>query len=415
MMLSQSAIEMAPPFKTVSRYFIFALLNLLMSCIILLIGDSSLVLLDLRVAGIVHLYIIGFVMSVILGALYQLVPVVLESPFYSLKGSSWLFLAFCLGSVGLGYCMLLGSIPLIQGGGGLVYLSLVWFGLLFLASFLHVKRWSIVTLFLLNASIWLLVGVSLGFIALLGISGVDIGFDIFSLIVRHGMVSLVGFVFFVVLGVSLVLLPMFALSHGVSTIYSKVSFVLLNLGLISGFIGQLHVMILSIGIGLLFYILQGVLILKHRMRKKREYWFYHLVFAFVSLFLAILLVFIGFYNGDENIYKIAFWFILVGFGFHFIVGHLYKILPFLIWYEFISPLVGKQKVPMLHEMIDEKNAYLQLILSSFAVIVYGLGLLLHVKVVLVAGAALLLSAAIVLLKVLYKTYQFKKMGEKNGN
>jgi len=415
MMLSQSAIDMAPPFATVSRYFFFALFSVIIAFIALVVGDSSLDLLDFRVAGFIHVYILGFVMSVILGALYQLIPVVLEAPFYSLKGSFWLFVAFALGSAGLSFGMLFNSMPLMHGGGALVYLALAWFGLLFLASFLHVKRWSIVTLFLLNAGIWLLVGISLGFMALLSVSGVDFGIDFVSLVIKHGAVSLSGFIFFIVMGVSLVLLPMFSLSHGVSTLYSKGAFGAMNIGLLAGFFGSLHVMMVLLGLGLGLYIVQSVLILKNRMRKKREYWFYHLSFAFVCLFFGVLFGLFGFFGDIEQLYKLAFWLVLVGFGFHFIVGHLYKILPFLIWYEFISPLVGKQKVPMLHDMIDEKGAYTQLILSSIAVVIYGLGLALHVKSILSIGAVLMLIASLVLIKVLYKTYKFKNLGEKNGN
>ena len=415
MMLSQSAIDMAPPFATVSRYFLFGLFALVCSFGVLLMGEASLPLLDFRVAGALHVYLLGFVMSVILGALYQLVPVVLEAPFYSLFGSFWLFSLFIIGVVGLCLGMLLGFMPLMHGGGTLVFLSLAWFDLLFMASFLHVRSWSIITAFLFTASLWLFVGISLGFMALLGFSGVGFGFDLTSLIIRHSVVSLGGFVFFVVMGVSLVLLPMFSLSHGVSQIYSKISFLCMNLGLFTGIFGQFLLMSGLISAGLIFYIIQSVLILKNRMRKKREYWFYHLSFALICLLIA---VFVGLFSvvvGDEYYLKIALWLMLVGFGFHFIVGHLYKILPFLVWYEFISPLVGKAKVPMLHEMIDEKSTYIQLCLSSFGAVIYALGLTLHVKTFLGLGALCLFVASIFLIKVLYGTYKFKNIGEKNGN
>jgi hypothetical protein len=410
MVLSQSAIDMAPPFNTVSRYFFFGLFALILSITTLFLGDASLSLLDFRFAGVLHVYLLGFVMSVILGALYQLIPVVLEAPFYTLKGSFWLFVLFVFGALGLSFGMLFGQMPLMHGGGALVYAALAWFGFLFMASFLHVKKWSIVTAFLFCASVWLLVGISLGFVALLGFSGVDFGIDLANLVARHAFISLGGFVFFVVMGVSLVLLPMFSLSHGVSTIYMKFAFVFMNFGLLLALLGALHVTVGLVVVGLVFYIYQYALILKNRMRKKREYWFYHVSFALFSLSLALVFGFLGAMSMDENLIKIALWFVLVGFGFHFIVGHLYKILPFLIWYEFISPLVGKQKVPMLHEMIDEKGAYIQLILSSFGVLIYGIGLVLHVKSILILGVVCLLVAALFLLKVLYGTYKFKNTG-----
>ncbi len=412
MQLTQSAIDMAPPFATVSRYFFFALFCMIVSFAILLMADSSLALLDFRVAGAAHLYVLGFVMSVIIGALYQLTPVILETPFYSLKGSKLLFVIFALGLICLSFGMIASVSLLMHIGAGLLYLSLVVFSLLFLLSFLRVKRWSIVTLFLLSAGVWLLIGVSLGFILLLEMNGAGFGLDVISLVVRHGAVSLGGFVFFIVLGVSLVLLPMFALSHGVSTIYSKIAFVLMNIALIAGLFENFQILISLLGAGLLLYLLQSFLILKNRLRKKREYWFYHLSFAFLALFAAIISGFVGFLYGIDVLYKFALWLVLVGFGFHFIVGHLYKILPFLIWYEFISPLVGKQKVPMLHEMIKEKGAYLQLVLSSLGTILYGIGLILGTKALFIFGSIFLFLASLVLFYVVYEIYKFKNLGEK---
>jgi Zn-dependent membrane protease YugP len=61
-------------------------------------------------------------------------------------------------------------------------------------------------------------------------------------------------------------------------------------------------------------------------------------------------------------------------------------------------------------MIDEKGAYIQLILSSFGVLIYGIGLVLHVKSILILGVVCLLVAALFLLKVLYGTYKFKNTG-----
>ncbi|NLC28784.1 MAG: peptidase M50, partial [Campylobacteraceae bacterium] len=252
MVVSQSAIEMAPPFSVVSRYFIFACFALLSTFLMLTMGDASLPILDFSVAAALHVYLLSFVMSVILGALYQLIPVVLESPFYSLKGSSWLFALFVLGGLLLSIGMFSGITPLMHSGGSAIYIALVWFGLLFLASFIKVKRWSIVTFFLLFASLWLMVGISLGFFTIFAMTG-SVSVDVIALIVRHASVSLIGFVFFIVMGVSLVLLPMFSLSHGVSTIYSKISFIILNLSLVSALFGEFELMVFGLGLGIALY------------------------------------------------------------------------------------------------------------------------------------------------------------------
>ncbi|MBN2964339.1 hypothetical protein JWV37_06075 [Sulfurospirillum sp. T05] len=117
-------------------------------------------------------------------------------------------------------------------------------------------------------------------------------------------------------------------------------------------------------------------------------------------------------GGDENALKVAMFVFLVGFGLHFVAGHLYKILPFLVWYEFIAPLVGKQKVPMLHEMIVERYAYAQLILGVLGTTLFALGMTLHVRVVEFGGAVLLALSGWALMVVLYRAYGFSKWKEK---
>ena len=39
-----------------------------------------------------------------------------------------------------------------------------------------------------------------------------------------------------------------------------------------------------------------------------------------------------------------------------ITAHLYKIVPFLVWFHRFSSLVGKQKVPMLADMVPLKSS-----------------------------------------------------------
>jgi hypothetical protein len=40
------------------------------------------------------------------------------------------------------------------------------------------------------------------------------------------------------------------------------------------------------------------------------------------------------------------------------VGYLYKIVPFLVWQKRYGPLVGRQKVPLMRELVHERWAWL---------------------------------------------------------
>ena len=79
------ATEMAPPFVLVAHFFITSIVFLLLSgaSLAFLAEDTSGYFISSSFAAFLHLYLLGFVMMVIFGALYQLLPVVLEAPIFS--------------------------------------------------------------------------------------------------------------------------------------------------------------------------------------------------------------------------------------------------------------------------------------------------------------------------------------------
>ena len=96
-----------------------------------------------------------------------------------------------------------------------------------------------------------------------------------------------------------------------------------------------------------------------------------------------------------------------GFIAFVIIGHLYKIVPFLVWFERFSPLVGKQKVPMLADMVPVKDANYQFIFASVGVVISSLGLLFMSDMIFKAGASFICVASVFLLKNLLFMIRFK--------
>ena len=72
----------APPFKLVGGYFIIGILFLFASLFTYFRADFA-TLPVLETAGFLHIFFVGFVISIIMGALYQLTSVILEKPFSS--------------------------------------------------------------------------------------------------------------------------------------------------------------------------------------------------------------------------------------------------------------------------------------------------------------------------------------------
>jgi hypothetical protein len=99
---------------------------------------------------------------------------------------------------------------------------------------------------------------------------------------------------------------------------------------------------------------------------------------------------------SEQLLNTSIWFLLLGFIGFLINGHLYKIVPFLVWFERFSPLVGKEKVPMLHEMYPKEQANIMFWFSSIGTTIGGIGLLFQNDYLFKSGASLLMFGAIFL-------------------
>jgi hypothetical protein len=99
---------------------------------------------------------------------------------------------------------------------------------------------------------------------------------------------------------------------------------------------------------------------------------------------------------EQAVLHATVWFFLLGFVSSMITGHLYKIVPFLVWFERFAPLVGKEKVPMLHEMYSKEGAKMMFNFTALGVVLGGFGLLFESDILFKAGGSFLLTGAIFL-------------------
>ncbi len=109
----------APPFKLIAPFFIIAAFVFVAS-IVLLFGFDAQILhnLDPAILGWVHLFLLGFVMMIIFGAMAQLVPVVLEVGHFAVDLYYVIYPLLIFGTV----LMALGfyAFPLLLPFGGII-------------------------------------------------------------------------------------------------------------------------------------------------------------------------------------------------------------------------------------------------------------------------------------------------------
>nr|WP_314240836.1 peptidase M50 [uncultured Campylobacter sp.] len=391
----------APPFKLVGGYFIAGICFLIASIPAFFAADFETIA-GLETAGFLHVFFVGFVMSVIIGALYQLTSVILEKPFSTIKGAMLNLAVYCVGIAAMGYGMISGKTGFLHGGGMALFLALLFFGTTYIVSFMDNEKKSFAAFMLFVSAIFLLAGISLGFCLLMILSG-TLPMD-FMFALKFHVYFVLGFVFFIIVGVATVLLPMFALAHDLKFTLSKFAFGFYILAGILLFFSEIYAYF-AFGAAIMCFVAEALHILKKRVRKAYDYWNVN-----IALSLAAFVLFCAFIAADR--YDMAVFMLIYGFLFAFIVAHLYKIAPFLIWYHYVAPFVGKTKVPLLDQMILKKPAYIGIGFNALGLVLYELGVWLEIKSLAHCGVACLLVSIVLVEINMINVFKFTKFGVK---
>jgi hypothetical protein len=393
--------EFAPPLKLIAPFFKIGVLFYLLALLSLLNFSATFTYQEMAVAGWIHLFLLGFVMIIIFGAMAQLIPVVLE------VGHAIVDLYYViLPLLGMGTLIMVAGFwlepTLLPYGGLLVLVSMITFAL---EAFATLKKAEIKTLTVKTVAIsnvYLLLGIITGFVIALGLNG-NIAVDVNTILKAHVYSVLGGFVLLTIMGFSMTLIPMFSLAHGFKDIAIKRGFNLVAVGVGIVFVGAILGMnsIQIIGylltlLGVGFYLYQIYIIYKLTVRKEMDVWAKSMLFGFSSLVLSLTLGIIYLLGANMPFLHASLWFLMLGFIGFLINGHLYKIVPFLVWFERFAPLVGKEKVPMLHEMYPKQKANMMFGYSSIGTLMGGLGLLIENDFLLKAGASFMIVGALFL-------------------
>ena len=391
----------APPFKLVGGYFIAGICFLIASIPAFFAADFEMIA-GLETAGFLHVFFVGFVMSVIIGALYQLTSVILEKPFSTIKGAMLNLAVYCVGIAAMGYGMISGKTGFLHGGGMALFLALLFFGTTYIISFMDNEKKSFAAFMLFVSAIFLLAGISLGFCLLMILSG-TLPMD-FMFALKFHVYFVLGFVFFIIVGVATVLLPMFALAHDLKFTLSKFAFGFYIFAGVLLFFSEIYAYF-AFGAAIVCFVAEALHILKKRVRKAYDYWNVNIALSLAAFVLFCVLV-------AADRYDMAVFMLIYGFLFAFIAAHLYKIAPFLIWYHYVAPFVGKTKVPLLDQMILKKPAYIGIGFNAIGLVLYELGVWLEIKSLAHCGVVSLLVSIVLVAINMINVFKFTKFGVK---
>lgn len=323
---------------------------------------------DHRLLAFVHLNTLGVVAAVILGASYQLVPVVLQTPLASARTgrlSFWLYLAGLvlflpslfsawLPGLGLGSTLLLLAFSL--------YITVVGITLR-RAPYQDVISWHIVAA-LVSLGGGVVLGVLLAFNKGLGYLG---GMTA-NLLAAHVTLMLAGWVAVLLAGVAYRLVGMFTLSE--DALWHPGAWIELALSTVGAWVLAAAFLFdidggMRLTGGIMLLVGQGIYLAElarlYRLRRRRAFDI-HIPFALTSAvlgFIAAALLVAGFILGvgaGASLWIVAGWLVIAGLAETAIQGFFYKIATFLVWLHRYAPQAGRKRVPRLEDLYQRRLA-----------------------------------------------------------
>lgn len=389
------------------------------------------------IIALTHLFVLGWMGSVVMGAMYQLVPVALETKLYSERLAKWQFAFHLVGFAGMVWMFHRWDMKQVGHFGSVMAVGVGLFVFNIGKTLWRAPKWNVVAIAIASALAWfsltVIAGLSMaaakasydsteGLATAEGVRNMLSGlravaafmsrFEAISTMHAHAHLGAVGLFTMLIVGLSYKLIPMFTLSQVQSPARAMTSVILLNAGLAGAVISlllgspwKLLFALLTVG-AILIYGWEIATIVRTRRRAKLDWGVKAFLTAVTMLgplaLLAILLAWPGLplneFTGQlENLYGFLG---LIGFVTFALTGMLHKIIPFLVWVHAYSPHVGRARVPSLAELYSERLQGASFWMWQAGMVTTSVGILLPNDLVLRGGAlGLAVSLALVMVNV----------------
>lgn len=341
-----------------------------------------------HVAGITHLFTLGWLTTTIFGALYQLLPVALGAPIRWPRLGHASFWTFAPGA-GLFACGVADSSVMLHHSGIALIATGIVLAMINLISSLRRARtrdvtWAAIAL----AATFLVSTLVLGVVLLHNLHTGFLAAARVRVLATHLHVAIVGWALIMMVGVSHRLLPMFLLAHGADTKWTKRALTFLATGipvLAIGLDTRFHVAawiaVLLLDLGVACFLVQAYSFYRVRVRKRIDVGmrFAGAAFAFLAITAVLGPAVLALGPSARRLDTVYVLLGLLGGVVLFVVGFFYKIVPLLAWTVRYRDRMGKSAVPTVAEMFSARVA-----LAQLCVMVAGLGVL---AVAIMAGSA----------------------------
>ncbi len=356
-----------------------------------------------HVAGITHLFTLGWLTTTIFGALYQILPGALGASIRWPRVGHASFWTFAPGAGLFAGGVASRSVGLHHAGISLIALGIA-LALVNIVSSLHRANARDVTwAAIATASAFLVSTFGLGVLLLHNVHTGFLAAARLRVLATHVHVAVVGWALIMMVGVSHRMLPMFLVARGASASWTKRAIVLLAAGIPvlavglntpSNLVSWLGVLLLELGVACFLW--EALSYYRARLRKQVDVGMRFVGFALAFLTLAAGLGPALLASGPAAS-RLATIYVLLGLlgGIVlFVIGFFYKIVPLLAWTARFRHSGGSAGVPTVAEMYSARIARVQLGLMAPGLGVLGLAIMLGSPRGAYTGAALFFTGVV---------------------
>jgi hypothetical protein len=410
------------------RFIVVGVLSLALALVLIALKPAVLATYhyNQHVIAITHLLLLGWIGSVVVGAVYQLVPVALETRLYSERLARWQFLFHLIGFAGMVWMFWRWDMKQVGHFGSAFAVGVGLFVWNIARTLARVPRWNVIAFAIAAALGWLVLTVLVGLSIAAGkcayeyatpltqsgwlratlrglqAAGAFMGrFDQLGAMHAHAHAGVAGCFVMLIVGVSYRLLPMFAVSELQSPRRAAWSVALLNVGLLGAFLAMLtrHPLkpfaALVIAAGLALYALEVRAILRARRRTHLDWGLRQFLAALALLIPGMALGLFLSWPGLavtplvgqlENLYGLLGVLGVVSLA---ILGMLYKIVPFLVWFGRYRGEIGRHRVPNLADLYATPVQVAGFALWAAGLFIAAVGTVLASELVVRLGALVL--------------------------
>ncbi len=327
----------------------------------------------------VHLFVLGWATMLAMGAVYQLIHVILQTPIYSERLGYVHYSVFTVGLTGLLYGFISSEILVIAVFATLAFLGILLFAWNMAVTLMKASRWNAITV---SAACSVL------YLVLTGVSGMAMGINFATgwfadyhenLFGAHIWMGTVGWFGLLITGFSYKMLPMFYLAHDYPTKPQSIVLIVWNASVVVGAVSFLKggdgwftwFALSLLAAAVVVYNVHLLQVKKARHKRTPGsgiQWSLYCSQAFACALIGALIytgVFPDRLLNAESV-LVAGWLYLGGWVSFTILSYASKIVPFLWWTRKYGKRAGKPGTPMMADLLSDKkvNAGLTAIAAS---------------------------------------------------